>query len=319
MKIEDKQLLKALLSVRFNNVFYCENLQYHLTFRPQNSFCKCLIECDTPMALLKTLRILKNPSAHNKKFKQSPIKHYILGNGSNTISPELYDGYIVKLGSAFKKIKKLKSNKNCVRLEVGAGVNLFVLNQYLKEKEIGGLEWSFGIPASVGGATIMNAGAFDKEFGSFIESVKILKNGKYVWQNNFSFSYRNSSFKKDNSIVVSVILKLYKSKKGVIENLQTEYLNRRKNTQPYNFASAGSVFKRMQKDGKIIYPAKIIDNLGLKGATIGQAEVSLMHAGFIINRGSATGEDYLALVKKIENEVREKLNLTLEREVEILK
>lgn len=319
MKIEDKHLVKTLLSVRANNVFYYENLESRLSFRPKNCFCKCLIECNTPKALLQTLRLLKNPNAHHKNFKQAPVKHEVLGNGSNIIIPDFYNGYMVKLGKNFKQIKKLKTDKNCVKVEVGAGTNLFVLHQYLKEKEIGGLEWAFGIPGSVGGAVIMNAGAFGKEFGSFIDKVKILKNGKYVWTKNFTFKYRNSTLKKNKDIIVAVVLKLFKSKKNLIESLQKEFMEKRKNSQPYEFASAGSVFKRLVKRGEIIYPAKLIDNLGLKGATIGNVEISTKHAGFIINRGNASGSDYVKLVEKIEQEVKEKLNITLEREVEILK
>ena len=318
MKIEEKQLLKALLSIPANNVFYFENLENRLSFRPKNCFCKCLVECKTPNALLQTLRILKNPNAHAKTFKQTPIKHYILGNGSNTIVADFYNGYLVKLGENFKKIKRLKSHGDHIQLEVGAGVNMFVLNNYLKQKGIGGLEWSYGIPGSVGGAVIMNAGAFGEEFGKFVKKVKILKHGKYIWVDSFKFAYRNSNFKKDKSIVVAVVLQLNKSNSLAVEEGQKYYLEKRKSSQPYEYASAGSVFKRIIKKDKIIYPAKLIDNLGLKGVTIGQAEVSTKHSGFIVNLGNASGCDYVRLAEKLKTEVREKHGITLECEVEIL-
>ena len=319
MRIDNKNLLKALLCVRANNVFYYENLQNYLSFRPQDCFCKCLIECDTSRALIQTLRILKNPKAHAKSFRKSMIPHTILGNGSNTLVANFYDGYLVKLGKNFRYIKKLKSKNDRILLEVGAGTNLFTLNNFLKLKGIGGLEWSFGIPGSVGGATIMNAGAFGQEFGNFICRVKIIENGKFVWKSNIKFSYRNSSLKENKEIVVAVVLGLYKSSQIDILTKQQDFLSRRRTSQPYELNSAGSVFKRVVKNGEIIYPAKLIDNLGLKGATIRQAEISTKHAGFIVNRGNATGKDYLVLVELIENKVKKEYNLTLEREVEILK
>lgn len=318
MKIENKQLLKTLLSIRANNVFYYENLQNYLTFRPKNCYCKCLIECNTELALMKTLKVLNNRKTHNLNFTQPPIKHFILGNGSNSIVKNFYDGYIIKLGKNFKKIKKLRSDSEHIYLEVGAGTNLFVLQEYLKNKNIGGLEWAYGIPGTVGGATVMNAGAFGEEIGRFIDKVKIIKNGRFIWMKNFEFTYRNSSLKENGDIITAVVLKLFKSSRSIIEQKQKEFLTKRQMAQPYNFASAGSVFKRMIKNGEIIYPAKLIDNLGLKGATIREAKVSTKHAGFIVNAGSATGQDYLELVELIEERVKKEYNISLQREVEIL-
>lgn len=291
------QLKDALIS-------YNENLKKYCSFKIGGK-AKFFIIVNNENALLKILKW--------NKYK----RFFVLGAGTNILFKDrTFNGTIIKLGGKFNQIKILSFKKNYKMIEVGAGVNLFRLNSFLKSNELAGLEWSFGIPGSVGGATKMNAGAYGFEFGNFIYSVKILSNNKISWTKNFYFSYRNSSF--NNCIILAVKLKLPVGNFLEIENLQREYLKKRIESQPYEEYSAGSVFKRIINKEEIIYPAKIIDNLGLKGAKIGDAEISTKHAGFIINKDNAKCKDVLKLIKLIQRKVKKNTGKQLETEIIIV-
>ncbi len=315
MKIDDKNTIINLLKIASNEIFLFEDLKKHTTFKLVNSFAKAVIVCNTENALLKTLKILKNKNAFSKKSKTYHLakQNLILGYGSNVLfKDDFYNDYIIKLGKNFKKLV-LKKNF----IEVGAGVNLFALNKFLSNNSLCGLEWSYGIPGSVGGAVIMNAGAFGHSFLEFVTEVKILCGGKIFWTNNFSYSYRNSTFKENKNIILEVRLKLSKGKKDEILKNQKAFFEKRLSTQPQEF-SAGSVFKHVFIDDKILYPAKMIDNLGLKGVKIGDAEISTKHAGFIINNKNATSRDVLTLINLIERKVEENFKVKIEPEIEII-
>lgn len=319
MEIKDKQILKRLLNIAKLDIFANENLKNYLSFRPENSVCKYLLVCNTENALLSTLRILKNKNTKQNYKKHTAIKHVILSNGTNTLfKDEFYDGYVIKLGKNFKKIKITSSKNGEIYLTVGAGTNLFTLNHFLKLNGIGQMEWSYGIPGSVGGAIIMNAGAFGGEMADIVEKVKIVKNGRIEFVKDFWFDYRNSSFKQNQDIIVEAVLKLKKSTPEEIEKLQKENLAKRLQSQPHTFPSVGSVFKRIIKQNEIIFPAKLIDNLGLKNVKIGGAMVSDKHAGFIVNFSNATAKDFINLTEFVKIQVKEKYNLDLTQEVEII-
>lgn len=263
--------------------------------------------------VVNNINTLKNIINKNKK------RFFLLGAGTNILfKDKKFNGVVVKLGKDFQKIKIIKDIGEDVILEVGAGVNLFTLNNFLQINGLSGLEWSFGIPGSVGGATIMNAGAYENQFGDFVQSVKILKENKTVWKNKFTFSYRSSSFQENNDIIISVRLKLKKGNSVEIKEKQLFFINKKKESQPYGEKSAGSVFKRIIIGNKILYPAKIIDNLGLKGVKIGEAEISKKHAGFIVNLGNAKAKDVLKLIKLIKNKIKKSTGEDLQREIIII-
>ncbi len=256
--------------------------------------------------------------ANSAKTLESIVKRtnnfYIIGNGTNIVFPNKYNGTIIKLGSNFSKIK-VSGNK----VVAGASTNLFLLNRALREKGLAGLEFTFGIPGSVGGAVIMNAGAFGDEIGNYVSKVKVFDGKKTYWTKDFDFSYRTSSLKKENLVVLFVEFSLAKGKKKNIEAKQKEFFNKRKQTQPHGEKSAGSVFKRCFINGETVFPAKIIDKLGLKGAKIGDAQVSTKHAGFIVNNGSAKQSDIIKLIKIVKNKVKKETDIDLEEEIIILK
>ena len=213
--------------------------------------------------------------------KKNRLEFFILGNGSNVLFP---DGEFKKAIIDLRKLNNIKITKQGT-IMAEAGVRLFAFNKFLEQNGFAGFEWSYGIPATIGGLTFMNGGAFGEQVANYIKKVKILKNGKISWINrkNIDFSYRKSNIEKADS--------------RIIAEEQRKFFDIRKKTQPYDKFSAGSVFKRF--GDKI--PAIMIDKAGLKGVKIGGAEISTKHAGFIVNNDNATSKDVkdlIGLVKK---------------------
>lgn len=163
----------------------------------------------------------------------------------------------------------------------------------------------------------MNAGAHGKEMKDIVKTVKAMDyqgKEKRFKAEELEFGYRTSLFKKEKYIITEVVLKLQKGNKEEIKAKMEEYANYRKEKQPIEYPSAGSTFKR----GSDFITAKLIDEAGLKGYSIGDAEVSTKHSGFVINKGEATAEEVLALVKYIQEKVEEKFNKKIELEIEII-
>lgn len=259
----------------------------------------------------KYFAIVHNEKTLKEMLKQSK-KYYIVGNGTNIVfNDKPYTGTIIKLGKNFQKIRPLKNNQ----VEVGGGASLFALNEFLLQHELGGLEWSFGIPGSAGGAILTNAGAFNHQIGDFVLNIKILKENKISWTKSTYFAYRDCSLKNENCVVLALRLQLKPSSRAQIHDLEQNYLKIRKDNQPYGEKSAGSVFKRIIKEDEIIYPAKIIDNLGLKGVRIKDAEISQKHAGFIVNKNNAQAKDIKALIKLIKKRVKKETGYSIEEEI----
>lgn len=247
-----------------------------------------------------------------KFLNEHKISCFVLGKGSNVVCrDEGYEGVVIRLVGEFSKIKR---RGNFVY--AGAGVNLFFLGTKLSEIGLGGLEFAYGIPGSVGGAAAMNAGAFGGQMQDRICWVEVLENNKIkkYFNKNCNFSYRNSIFLHNFCIILRVCFKFFQDDKKNIVRRQQFFLEKRKQTQPTGFRSAGSVFKR-QND---FVPAKAIDELGLKGKTVGGAMVSKIHAGFIVNLGFATCQDFLNLVSYIQNLVYNKHKQKLELEIFVL-
>lgn len=241
-------------------------------------------------------------------------KLFILGNGTNTLCPdEGYHGLVIKT-TKLNKIEILEENDVFSLVKCECGTSLFDLNDFLANNSLSGFEFSYGIPATVGGALIMNSGAFGDCVGNFVESVEIFKNSEIttVYKNQISFDYRKSSLK--DCVVLNATFKFNKGNKVDILKKQKFILEKRNKLQPLNYPSAGSIF--LKENG--ISPSKIIDNLGLKGTKIGGAEISCKHAGFIINSGGATATDILNLISLIESEVLNKKGLKLKKELIVM-
>ena len=244
--------------------------------------------------------------------KKLNIKYKIIGLGANLLFDDLgFNGLII-----VNKTNNILFRKNNVY--VSGGVNLTNLIMKCYACSLSGFENLAGIPSTVGGAVVNSLGAFDTNFSDFIEYVECyhksdLTNKLRLSHNKCKFGYRTSLFKNGEYIITKIKLKLHKDNQTLIRKRITEAVEKKKSTQPLDKYSAGSVFKR----GNII-PAKVIDNLGIKGTKIGGAEISTKHAGFIINSNSATSEDVKTLIKLIQEKVKSATHEDLTPEIEFV-
>ena len=227
----------------------------------------------------------------------------LLGNGSNVlVADKGIRGIVLKIAMEELKIQKEGENAH---IEVEAGMPLGKLAQIFLKEQIAGFEFASGIPGVIGGATYMNAGAYGGELSNYILNVTYIdEKGNLLTRSKeeCNFSYRHSWFCENFGIIVKV--------KEKIE----EYTNSRKEKQPINLPSAGSVFKR----GEDFIPAKLIDDCGLKGFQIGGAQVSNMHAGFIVNVGNASAKNVLEVIEYVKQKVYENTGKKIELEVKLL-
>ena len=229
-----------------------------------------------------------------KWAKEKKLPFFVLGNGSNVlVSDKRYKGLVIKTGKP--------------------------LFSYISK----GLEWAVGIPGTIEGAVYGNAGAFEKSMKDAVESVEVLdaetEKIKVFKNRDCQFTYRDSIFKRNkNLIILSVKIKPKKSNSKKIK----EYLNYKKETQPLNFPSAGSVFKNPCLAGRQVpgfSAGELIEKCGLKGEKIGKAKISEKHANFIINLGGAKSEDVIKLIKTIKQKVKNKFGIKLQKEIQIIR
>ena len=241
------------------------------------------------------------------------IPYTVIGNGSNLL---VKDGGIRGAVIAFTgKMGKISLSENVI--EAQSGTLLVSVCRFAAENSLSGLEFAFGIPGSVGGATYMNAGAYGGEIRDVVLSVKALFPDGQVRElsgDEAKFGYRTSVFEKNDAVILSAKFKLAKDNKDEIEARMNDVMQRRKDKQPLEWPSAGSTFKRPQNG----YAAAMIDQCGLKGRTFGGAQVSEKHAGFVINKSGASCSDVLNLMQVIKNEVFSKTGVELHPEVKII-
>ena len=246
-------------------------------------------------------------------IKKNNLKYKILGNGSNLIFVnEFYDGILIRLDS----FSSLDIN-DCI-VSVGAGYNLMKLALKCSMMGLSGLEFATGIPGSVGGSVYMNAGAYNSDISSVLESALILTPDLDIikYSNaDFKFSYRTSILQGNHDyICLAAQFKLSHGDKDEIMELVNNRRERRFSSQPLEYPSAGSVFRNPQND----YAGRLIEEIGYKGKSVGGAQVSMKHANFIINRGGATGKDICSLISDIKDKVKDKYNIDLKVEQEFV-
>lgn len=248
--------------------------------------------------------------------KNNKIPITIVGNGSNLLVLDKgIKGIVIK--TELKQIQIKNINKEKVEVIVDDGVQLGLLAQKLLKEEITGFEELSGIPGTIGGAVVMNAGAHGKEIKDIVTEITAIDyNGNIhtFTKEESEFSYRHSKFSDGEYIILQVKLLLGKGNKEEIKSKMDEYSQYRKEKQPIEFPSAGSTFKR----GTDFITAKLIDEAGLKGYSIGGAKISEKHAGFVINTGNATAQDVLDLVQYVTDKVYEKFGKKIELEIKIL-
>jgi len=246
-----------------------------------------------------------------KHAKDNNVKYKIIGGGSNVIfKNKEYDGTILKLDG----LDKLEIDGN--EVTVGAGVNVIKMVLTLANNNLGGLEFASLLPGTIGGAIYNNAGAYGQEFSDVVTEVTVINpNLEVETFKEYSHGYRTSFFKENNDyIIIEAKIKVMPMEKEKILNIIQARKEARINSQPLNYPSAGSVFRNPEGN----FAGKLIEEVGLKGFSIGDAKISEKHANFIVNTGNATGEDITKLIQKIQNEVKEKYDVDLVLEQEII-
>ena len=245
--------------------------------------------------------------------KDNNIKYKILGNGSNVIfNNKDYDGIIIKLDN-FNSLNILYN-----KIIVGAGYMLNKLALRVSRLGFTGMEFAAGIPGTVGGAVYMNAGAYKSDMGYILTSIKVLTPDyqiKVMKNKELDFHYRTSFLQNNKDyICLEATISLIKGNSEEIIELINERKKRRLETQPLEYPSAGSVFRNPEGD----FAGRLIEEIGYKGKSIGGACVSEKHANFIINTGSATGEEVKELINEIKQKIKEKYNIELKVEQEFV-
>lgn len=247
--------------------------------------------------------------------KKENIPYFVLGKGSNVlVSDNGYHGCVILVGKFMSHIH-VDTEKNTIFALAGASLKSVCMAAL--ENELTGLEFAYGIPGSVGGALFMNAGAYGGEMKDIVKSCRYIdENGEFQEMNadKMELSYRHSFFTGKKCVIISVTMELQKGDKTEIKAKMDELMQRRRDKQPLEFPSCGSTFKRPEG----YFAAALIEECGLKGYTIGGAQVSEKHSGFVINRGGASYEDVMALVQHIKKTVREQKGVELECEMLIL-
>ncbi len=242
--------------------------------------------------------------------KSNNIYYCILGNGSNVLVKDSgIDGVVIKIASNFSSI-----DVSDTRIRADAGALLVTIAKKALEASLGGFEFASGIPGTLGGAIVMNAGAYGREMKDVVLETKVLTmDGEIVTLTNeqHEFKYRDSLIQENNYIVLESTLELYNDDKQKIKDYMIELQKKRMDSQPLKYPNAGSTFKRPEG----YFAAKLIQDAGLKGYEIGGAMVSTKHAGFIINKGNATADDILNLISYVKNTVYDKFGVILEPEV----
>lgn len=246
--------------------------------------------------------------------QQQKLPLTVLGNGSNVlVSDAGIAGVVMVLGKDFSDIQYLGNGV----LFAQAGASLTKLCRVAQQHSLKGLEFAFGIPGSVGGATYMNAGAYGGEMKDVLcccEHVAPDGTVAVLQKEALQLSYRHSVYQKNGCVITGVSVQLAEGSQSEITAKMEDYLERRKNKQPLEFPSAGSAFKRPEG----CYASVLIDECGLKGKQIGGAQVSEKHAGFLINKDNATCQDILSLAQYVSQQVLAKTNVQLELEVKVL-
>lgn len=248
-----------------------------------------------------------------KITKQNGIIPYVIGNGTNIlVTDKGIRGIIIKIAN---NMNKVEYKGTLITAESGA--LLSALSKAAMERSLTGLEFAGGIPGTLGGAVCMNAGAYGGEMKDVVDSVEVLDyegNSKTITKEEIQFGYRTSIFQKHNLIIYKVNLLLKQGNYSEIKQRMDELSKKRKEKQPLWEPNAGSTFKRPVGS----YAGYLIEKAGLKGYRIGGAQVSEIHAGFIVNKGNATAKDILMLIKHIQDTVYNKFGVKLVPEIKIL-
>jgi UDP-N-acetylmuramate dehydrogenase len=282
-----------------SNIYMNEPMASHTTFRVGGP-ADCMIEPETEEQLSKVCRYLR--------LIDTPFA--VLGNGSNTIVRDAgYEGIILHLGSKYADIVV---DGNCIRAKSGALLSSVARAAY--ENGLTGMEFASGIPGTIGGAVVMNAGAYGGEMKQIVTDVEVVDaSGEILCLDNdtMEFGYRTSIIKNRPFIVSEVFIKLTPGDKDEIKAKMDELAAKRREKQPLEYPSAGSTFKRPEG----YFAGELIMNAGMRGYQTGGARVSDKHCGFVVNMGNATASDVQDVITEVQERVKERFGVELEPEV----
>ena len=258
-----------------------------------------------------------------KILDEHEIVPLVIGNGSNILADDSHLDIVVVNTSKLKGISVVDdedstSNEYCY-IEVEAGALLSDIAVFACDKGLTGFEFAHGIPGTVGGAVVMNAGAYGGEMKDVVYSTTAYNSegGKYtLTAADNEFSYRKSRFSDIDDIIFSAVIRLKKGDKNAIKNTMDELSTRRRESQPLEFPSGGSTFKRPKEN---CYAASLIEQAGLRGFAIGDAQVSKKHTGFIINKGNATFTDIITVIEHVQDTVFKQSGIRLVPEIKIIR
>ena len=295
-------IIKEIENLNIGEVLSNINLKDYTTYKLEGTGY-CLVIPDDINGLIKLLKYLR----------EKEIKYKIIGNGSNLIFDSNYDGILIKLDS-FQNLEIVGT-----RITVGAGYSLMKLALRVSRMGLTGLEFATGIPGTIGGAVYMNAGAYKSDMGYVVSSIKVLNPNlevEILENKELEFHYRTSFLQKNpDYICLEATLYLKKGNPEEIIEVINDRKQRRLETQPLEYPSAGSVFRNPEGD----FAGRLIESVGYKGKSIGDAKVSEKHANFIINTGHAKGSDIKKLILEIKDKVKKEYNIDLKVEQEFVK
>ncbi len=253
--------------------------------------------------------------------KERSIALRVIGKGTNLlVRDQGYRGIVLVLGDDFRYVQlKNEIEKDLVKICVGSGHGLTKLSHWCVEKGYSGLEFASGIPGTVGGALMMNAGAWGSSMENVVHSATVITASKKIEYSKdaLQFCYRslsNVDLTQKDSVVVEVTFSLRRERSQEMEKKISTYLAKRRKSQPLNLPNAGSIFKNPPNDSA----GRLIEASGLKGVQVGGAEISTVHANFIVNRGTAKADDVLTLMNLVQEKVKKDSRVELEPEVHIL-
>jgi UDP-N-acetylmuramate dehydrogenase len=302
MKMDLEERISAIVSDE--NIIKNEDMSRHTTFRtggPADYFIKI-----TTRAMLS--EVLKAFGEAGFTYRRD---YYVLGNGSNVlISDKGFRGYILSLTGEFNSAELIDDT----HIRAGAGTANSAVAVLARDNALTGFEFAHGIPGTIGGALIMNAGAYGGEMKQVVKSVTAVTTAgetKQFTAEEADFGYRTSFFKGKDLILTDAVIELQKGDKDQIEETMNDLMGRRREKQPLEYPSAGSTFKRPEGH----FAGKLIEDAGLKGLSVGGAQVSEKHCGFIINKGDATSADIDRLIKEVQAKVLEDSGIELSPEV----
>lgn len=293
-----------------------EPMSEHTTFKIGGN-AKILVQISSEDEIVEIIRLLRDNN----------VDYYIIGNGSNLlVSDNGYDGVIIELLDGYSDIELLDADEletECsdkdeyVYVKALAGTRMLKLGKFMAEKSLEGFECLGGIPGTVGGAVVMNAGAYGGNISDVLLYARVItKEGNILRLNaeELELGYRTSNIEKNGYIISSVVLKMKKGNSEEIKERISDYTQRRTGKQPLEYPSAGSTFKRPEGH----FAGQLIDEAGLRGYKSGGAQISVKHAGFVINTGDATAEDVINVITHAQEEVFKRNNIRLETEVKRL-